>query len=115
MDLHGNFSDFSELSSIGLTRGSVARIENGRGMGLRVETGSVWLTQDRSTDDVLLQAGESFRIERDGTTVLSALGARFALVSFEPSIPVAPTFAERFWNSWASLYVMPSRDGMAGL
>ena len=93
MDIKGNFSDFSELSSIGLTRGSVARIENGRGTVLRVETGSVWVTQDGSRKDVLLQAGESFRIERDGATVLSALGPRFALVSFEPSIPATPTRA----------------------
>jgi hypothetical protein len=115
MDIKGNFSDFTELSSIGLTRGNVARIENGRGTLLRVETGSVWVTQDRSTKDTVLQAGESFSIERDGTTVLSALGARFALVSFEPSIPVAPTRAERFWNFWAGLYAMPSRNAMEGL
>jgi len=115
MDLHGNFSDFSELSSIGLTRGNVARIENGRGMRLRVETGSVWLTQDRSTKDVVLEAGESFRIECVGATVLSVLGPRFALVTFEPSSPVAPTRAERFWNFWASLYAMPTRPAMTGL
>lgn len=115
MDIKGNFTDFSELSSIGLTRGSVARIENGRGMRLRVETGSVWVTQDRSTKDVVLEAGESFRIELDGATVLSALGKRFALVGIEPSIPVAPTLAERFWHFWASLYFMPTRPAMTGL
>mgnify|MGYP003458492285 CR=1 FL=1 len=115
MDIKGNFSDFSELSSIGLARGGVASIENGRGLVLRVETGSVWLTQDRSSKDVLLEAGASFQIERDGSTVLSALGPRFALVSIEPSIPVTPTFAERFWAFWASLYSMPSRPAMVGL
>ena len=115
MDIKGNFTDFSELSSIGLARGSVARIEDARGMTLRVETGSVWLTQDRSCEDVLLETGDTFRIERDGTTVISPLGNRFALVSIEPSIPVAPGFAGRFWRLWSSLYAMPTRPMMEGL
>jgi hypothetical protein len=115
MDIKGNFSGFTGLSSIGLARGNVARIEDARGTTLRVETGSVWVTQDGSRDDVLLDAGESFRIERDGTTVLSPLGKRFALVSLEPSIPVVPGRAERFWRFWAGLYAMPMRPIMEGL
>ena len=115
MDIKGNFTDFSELSSIGLARGSVARIEDARGMTLRVETGSVWVTQDGCCKDVMLEAGDTFRIERDGTTVLSPLGKRFALVSIEPAIPVAHGFAARFWKFWAGLYAMPARPMMEGL
>lgn len=116
MDIKGNFGDFSELSSIGVTRGGVARIENGRGTVLRVETGSVWVTQEDSRKDVLLQAGESFCIERDGLTLLSTCGGvPFALVAIEPSISVTPTLAERFRTFWAPLRAMPSRPRMAGL
>ena len=57
---------------------------------------------------MLLQAGETFRIERSGTTLVSALGRRFALVTLEPATPLTATFAERFWDFWASLYVMPA-------
>jgi hypothetical protein len=76
MDGHGN--------SIALTGDGLAQIEDGRGITLRVQTGSVWLTQAGSFRDVLLKAGESFCIESNGTTLLSTFnGARFALVALE--------------------------------
>jgi len=102
----------AELSSIGITPKTLGRIENGRGMRLRVETGSVWITQDGSKEDVCLKAGESYRIERDGLTLISALRVPFALVTMEPSIPVTPTMGERFW---AGLYVPESRSTTAAL
>jgi hypothetical protein len=100
---------FSELSSIGLNRGAVARLQDARGTRLRVETGVVWITQDRGCDDVLVHSGETFRIEHDGTTVISALDKRFALVKIEPAAPTAPkpSFIERLGNFWCSLYVEP--------
>jgi hypothetical protein len=101
---------FSELSSIGLNHGAVARLRDARGMRLRVETGSVWITQQPSEDDVVVHTGEAFRIERDGTTEISALGQRFALVTIEPAIPAAPpkrSFAERLGNFWCNHYVEP--------
>jgi hypothetical protein len=99
--LNANLADYAELSSIGITRNKVARIENGRGLRLRVEYGSLWVTQARSTEDVCMKAGESFCIERNGNTLLSTLGTPFALVTIEPAIPVSRTLAERFWGFWA--------------
>ena len=43
MDAYRNFVEFAQLSSIGITSRKVARIKDGRGMRLRVETGTVWL------------------------------------------------------------------------
>jgi len=37
MELNGNLPAFSELSSIGLSHGALARVENARGTRLRVE------------------------------------------------------------------------------
>lgn len=102
-----HLSKLTELDSLGLPRGTVARLQDARGMQLRVETGGVWITYERGKDDVLLQAGETFCIEHDGTTVISALGRRFALVSIEPPRPVppTPTLLERLDRFWRSLVV----------
>jgi hypothetical protein len=119
MDANRNFSpstaDYAELSTIGLTRGKVARIPNGRGMQVRVESGSVWLTQDRCGDDVILKAGESYRIASNGLTLLGSLNKSFALLTLEPSLPAAPTLGERFWKFWAGLYSPQARPTTAAL
>lgn len=110
MDIrHDQLTTITELSSLGLYRGAVARVENARGLRLRVETGSVWITHDRCTDDVLLQAGETYAIERDGTTVVSSLDRRFALVTVESPAPAKPkpSFIERLGDFWCRLYVEP--------
>jgi hypothetical protein len=104
MDAYREITQYTELKSIGITRGSVARIENARGMRLHVEHGAVWLTQDGSNDDVYLRAGESFTVENDGKTLISTLKSPLALVTMEPA-PAQSTFGDRFWNWWASLYV----------
>lgn len=85
MDAYRSPVELAELSSIGLTRRSVARLSNGRGKRVRVESGTAWLTQADCNDDVILRAGESFCIERDGATLISALNVPFALVTIEPA------------------------------
>lgn len=107
--------NLAELSSIGLTAGKIGRIQNRGGMRLRVETGSVWITEDRSHDDVCLQAGESYCIKHDGMTLISTLRSPFALVTIEPGMPMAPTIAQRFWSFWESLYAPQARPTPAAL
>lgn len=108
MDIrHDQLTTITELSSLGLYRGTPARLENARGLRLHVETGSAWITHERCADDVLLHAGETYAIEHDGVTVVSSLGRRFALVSVESPAPAKPkpSFIERLGNLWCSLYV----------
>jgi hypothetical protein len=62
------------MEVISLTRGSLVRIENARNMRLRVESGAVWITQESDTRDVMLGRGESFRLDRDGVTLISTFG-----------------------------------------
>lgn len=104
MDAYRETAQLAELKSLGITRGSIARIENARGMRLHVEHGAVWLTQDGSNDDVYLRAGESFTVQNDGKTVISTVKSPLALVTMEAA-PAKPAFGDRFWNWWASLYV----------
>lgn len=52
----------------------VLRLEDARDLQVRVESGRVWITQERDTRDVMLKAGESFRFDRDGVALMSACG-----------------------------------------
>ena len=119
MDANRNFSasiaDYNAVPTIGLARGKVARVENGRGARVRVESGCVWLTQHECSDDVILEAGTSYSIERDGVTLLTNFGQRLAIVSIEPQVRVRPSRRERFWAFWARLYTPGSRATTAAL
>lgn len=92
-------SPTTEMSRIEIARGDLACIRDGRGMLLCVQYGAVWLTQSGSTDDVLLDAGASLRIERDGVTLVSSCGrAPHALVTLAPAMRVTPSLAQRVWS-----------------
>jgi hypothetical protein len=86
MDAYRNFVRFTELGSIGLTSGEIARIDHGQGIRLRVEIGSIWVTEEPSVDDVCLTPGETYCISKPGKTVISTLRAPFALVAVEPAV-----------------------------
>jgi hypothetical protein len=65
-------SEYVVHGSLGMTRGSVLRIEDGRDMVLYVWEGGVWLTQEGDRRDRWLGAGDAFRVERDGVTLAQA-------------------------------------------
>ena len=67
--------DSIALASIELSRNKLVRVADGRGIEVSVVYGSVWITQHQDPNDICLGAGESFRIDRDGVTVVSALKA----------------------------------------
>lgn len=60
-------------TTVRLARDGVLGIDDGRGLRLRVAAGSVWLTQQDDSRDVVLREGESFVIDRPGRTVVQAL------------------------------------------
>lgn len=47
-------------------------LDNARGTPLQVTRGTVWITQERSYDDVILTAGDRWVVERAGRTVIQA-------------------------------------------
>jgi hypothetical protein len=59
--------------SLGLTRGSLLRVEDGRDILVYVWEGELWLTEEGERTDRLLKAGEWHRLERDGAAVVYAL------------------------------------------
>lgn len=60
------------VGPITLARGAVLRVENGRGLLVTLQQGNAWLTQEGDPNDVGLGPRQSFRLDRDGVTVLSA-------------------------------------------
>lgn len=98
---------------VGLGHGDVVRIVGAPGTRVRVETGSLWVTQEHSCEDVLLRTGETFRTVRGGTTVVTALGRRFALMTVEPSAKSGRPFLERFGKLLAAFQAKRSRLGAA--
>jgi len=59
--------------TVGVPRGRQLRIDNGRDVLIRVREGEIWLTQERDLRDYVLRAGESMRLDCEGTAVAGAL------------------------------------------
>ncbi len=74
-----------ELSAIQLKRGHLRRVDNGRGALLQCLTGTLWLTQEDDPRDIVLEAGEETIIDRDGTSIVSALSDTSFVLSREPA------------------------------
>ena len=66
---------------IELPRNATLRIEDGQPHTIDVFEGQVWLTQDGDPRDVILEAGESFRFDGDGLTLVQAFQASRVLLS----------------------------------
>ena len=73
----------------------VLNIRDGRGLVVRCLAGSLWITQDRDTDDVVLKAGQCFVLERRGLALVSSpIGP--ASVVVEKATRGQPCAAQRF-------------------
>ena len=55
-----------------IPRGRTLRIHDGKGFDLAVVAGCLWVTQEGDTADTVLDAGETFRVRRDGVTFAHA-------------------------------------------
>ncbi len=74
--------------SVSLPRGSMLRIDEGAGVLVYVWEGEVWLTQEGSCRDHVLQPGQWFRLERGGAALAHAF--RRSVVSISSSVAEAP-------------------------
>lgn len=61
-----------ESATLQLARGQVLRLEDAAGRTVKSETGAVWVTEDLLQTDVVLQAGDSYRLH--GSALVQALG-----------------------------------------
>src|SRR5262245_18516087 len=54
--------------------GEYVKLDGARGTTLRVTRGTLWITQEGDTRDIVLAPGDSFAIDRGGVTLLEAQG-----------------------------------------
>ena len=87
--------------SLDLVRGNLVRIEDGRGMLVRVISGSVWITEEGDQRDRFVTAGSHFRIASSGLTLISAISrSTIALSSpYEHGFARSIEFARTGWFS----------------
>ena len=112
--------------SLDLVRGNLVRIEDGRGMLVRVSSGGVWITEEGDQRDRFVTAGSSFRIASSGVTLISAIHrSTIALSSpyehgFARRIDLVRAnllarFRARMMKTWKGLYVAGARPTSAAL
>jgi hypothetical protein len=98
--------------SLGMTRGSVLRIEDGRDMVIYVWEGGLWLTQEGDRRDRYLGAGDCFRLECNGVTLAQATArSAVSLTAPQPELyakRVAVTKAGT--GIQAELYAAPEKN-----
>lgn len=73
----------------------VLDIRGGQGLVVRCLAGALWITQEGDTDDVVVKAGECFKLDRRGLALVSAPIAASTLV-VERATPGAPCAAQRY-------------------
>ena len=60
-----------------------------RGATLRVTRGTLWVTQEKHPQDIVLRVGDSWAVERNGDTVVEAQGsATFCIVARHDAAPI---------------------------
>jgi len=74
----------------------VLDIRNGQGLVVRCLAGALWITQDGDTDDVVVQAGQCFELDRRGLALVSAPMAPATLVVERAAARGAPCAAQRY-------------------
>ena len=61
------------LASTPLRKGEILRLRHAMGQRIEALSGSVWITIDGDTRDIVLDAAQGFSVDRDGDTLVSAL------------------------------------------
>ena len=109
---HGTIIDLAARETVSLP--------DMRGTTLRITRGSVWITQENDTKDIVLRAGDNWVVEKNGLTILEAqedttfcaLGRKLdAWVSPRPATHRAPSaLATRVRDALASYFLSPRRN-----
>ena len=67
---------FNHATIIDLAAREMLQLPDVRGTTLRVTRGTVWITQQNDTQDIVLRAGDNWVVERNGTTLVEAVSER---------------------------------------
>lgn len=72
-------------ANLEVRREQVLSLRDAAGVRLRCTRGSLWLTQEGGGQDIVLEPGECFTVERDGLTLVSALKDGSVLIASAPT------------------------------
>jgi hypothetical protein len=101
---------FETGTVVSLSAREAISLPNIRGATLRVTRGTLWLTEERARDDIVLRPGDNWVVETNGNTVIEAQGdARFRIVGLRGSalkFPVGVKRASSIRSTLAS-WLMP--------
>ncbi len=61
-----------EITRAALSRDALLVLDDAQGVAVAVDAGMIWLTLQHDTRDIFVGAGERFRIDRPGRTVIMA-------------------------------------------
>jgi len=87
--MEANMRICTDASRLALTAGQTSTLLDAQGTLIECLSGSLWITQEKDGGrDIVLKAGQSFRLDRNGKAVLHAF--RQSLVLVVESRPVAP-------------------------
>ena len=57
-----------------LSAGEIVELDDARGTLLRPTRGMLWVTMEKDTRDIVLEAGDAFTVDRNGVTLVEAQG-----------------------------------------
>jgi hypothetical protein len=82
-----------------IPKGRTLRIQDGKGLELKVVTGRLWVAQEDDPNDAVLDATESYRLNRGGLTLVHAFKAVQLQITYPaqagaPSITVGGGYRE---------------------
>jgi hypothetical protein len=66
-----------------LERGEAMPVRGGAGRIVYTHAGRVWITEENAVEDVVLRAGESFRLGQRGLAVVEALSDASISIRFQ--------------------------------
>ena len=92
-------NDLNQATSV-LNKGQLQRIEDGQGSRVLCISGCLWLTQQGSRRDIVLNAGDEFTVSHGGTTIVMALRDSRWL---HAETPASATLAEAHGNRLTAL------------
>ena len=103
---------FKNGTIIDLTTRESLALPDFRGTTLRVTRGTVWITQEHDTQDIVLRTGDTWVVERNGLTLLEAQeDSTFCVLgrSLAPWMAPRPARASRAALAWRHVSEAVSR------
>jgi DUF2917 family protein len=61
-------------AALRLARGQTLKVRDGAGSTICAREGVLWITEENSRKDVVLEAGGCYRLDKPGLTVVQAFG-----------------------------------------